>query len=131
MPAISKREPRDTDLIEGNSILGEATYAGSGYARTHFSEIIDRSKKDGEKTLITEHNKPAAAVVSVKDFRILKLLDSLGISDKIGDLTYKEITPENIVSELGNVLSSSEVTPDIDNSGREESNVQYSEAKFD
>lgn len=123
MPALSKHTPKDNDLIEGTWKLGEATYAGSGYARTHFAEIIDRSKNSGEKTLITEHNKPAAAIVTVQDFRIVKLIEALGLAKDVGELTYQDFDKEDVLNRLGELLAM-HGAGEGDVKGSEQANVQ-------
>lgn len=94
MPIVQfdSEEEIDSDLIESNgSALGEATYAAANDVRRQFSKFVDRSKKDGKKTLVTEHRKPAAALVPVNQYRILKMLDQAGYTEKLSELTYQDI----------------------------------------
>ena len=94
MPTI-KFEDENTDdsdlLASGETPLGEANYAASNSVRKEFSKFIDRSKRDGERTLITEHNKPSAAIVPVSEYRILKMLDKAGFTELLANITMKSV----------------------------------------
>jgi antitoxin (DNA-binding transcriptional repressor) of toxin-antitoxin stability system len=107
VPAIAKapRDVRDADLIDGTaSLLGESTHAPVNYVRMHFASIIDHAKTDKEKILVTEHKRPAAAVVPVGEFRILKLLDQIGVTSDLSQLTYKDINIEDAIKELTRII---------------------------
>jgi prevent-host-death family protein len=107
VPAIkAPREVRDTDLIDGTaSLLGESLHAPANYVRTHFASIIDHAKTDREKIIVTEHMKPAAAVIPVSEFRILKLLDQIGVTADLSNLTYKDIDINQAMKELSRIIN--------------------------
>jgi len=102
MPALKEelQESKDTDLIKGSKLLGEADYAAVNSVRSNFAKIIDLSNNDGKKILITEHKKPAAAVVPVSEFRILMLLEKVGMTENLKKLTYEDISPDEALKKL-------------------------------
>lgn len=108
MPAIkmASREDRDQDLISGGSqLVDEANYATVSHVRTHFADVIDASRRAGAKTLITERSKPAAAVVPVVEFRILQLFEKAGLIERLSELTYKDISVDQALAEIGEILT--------------------------
>lgn len=110
MPAIAdaRKVTRDTDLIDGTAkLLGESYHAPANYVRTHFAWIIDHAKTGKEKIIVTEHMKPAAAVVPVSEFRILKLFDQLGVTTDLSDLTYQNIEIGEALKQLKKILNKS------------------------
>lgn len=108
MPAIrsTKKDARDHDLMNGTAptLVGEADYAAANYVRTNFASVVGLSRNEKAKILITEHNYPAAAVVPVSQYRILKFLDSIGITDALSDITYTEVSFEDAIQELSKII---------------------------
>jgi PHD/YefM family antitoxin component YafN of YafNO toxin-antitoxin module len=95
----------DDDLLKGdNLLLGETRYAPINEFRSKMAFYVDLMKRENEKILITEHKKPTAAVVQVKEFRILKLLDQAGVSERLSSLTYSDITPEDALKQISRIL---------------------------
>jgi prevent-host-death family protein len=91
---------RDADLIEGSSPLGEARYAAANYVRSNFAKVVALARNGEEKIVITEHSKPACAVVPITQYRILTLLERAGLTSEISELTYKSIPIDEMISEL-------------------------------
>lgn len=95
----------DDDLISGdNLLLGETRYAPIHEFRSKMAFYVDLMKRENEKILITEHRKPTAAVVPVKEFRILKLLDQAGVSERLSSLTYSDVAPEDALNQLSRIF---------------------------
>jgi prevent-host-death family protein len=93
-------------LIDGSAgLLGDSIHAPANYVRTHFASIIDHAKTDKEKIIVTEHKKPAAAVIPVSEFRILKLLDQIGVTADLSSLTYRDIDINEAIEELARIIS--------------------------
>ncbi len=53
----------------------EATEISASSARQNFSKIIDAVRVAGERILVTQHGRPAAAVIGVEDLELLQLLE--------------------------------------------------------
>ena len=53
----------------------EATKISASSARQNFSKIIDAVRVAGERILVTQHGRPAAAVIAVEDLELLQLLE--------------------------------------------------------
>jgi len=53
----------------------EATEISASSARQNFSKIIDAVRVAGERILVTQHGRPAAAVIAVEDLELLQLLE--------------------------------------------------------
>ncbi len=53
----------------------EATEISASSARQNFSKIIDAVRVSGERILVTQHGRPAAAVIGVEDLELLQLLE--------------------------------------------------------
>ena len=102
MPELNFRPgpSRDSDLIEGSSPLGEARYAAANYVRSNFAKVVALARNGEEKIVITEHSKPACAVVPITQYRILTLLERAGLTNELSELTYKSISIEEMISEL-------------------------------
>lgn len=60
----------------------EATEISASSARQNFSKIIDAVRVAGERILVTQHGRPAAAVIGVDDLELLQLLeDRMDVAD--------------------------------------------------
>lgn len=55
---------------EGRKALG-LTEIGAEEARVCFGDLLDRAGFKGERIIITRHNKPVVALVSIEDVRLL------------------------------------------------------------
>ncbi|MCY3757677.1 MAG: type II toxin-antitoxin system Phd/YefM family antitoxin [Acidobacteria bacterium] len=53
----------------------EATEISASSARQNFSKIIDAVRVAGKRILVTQHGRPAAAVIGVEDLELLQLLE--------------------------------------------------------
>ena len=53
----------------------EATEISASSVRQNFSKIIDVVRVEGERILVTQHGRPVAAVIDVKDLELLQLLE--------------------------------------------------------
>lgn len=53
----------------------EATEISASSARQNFSKIIDAVRVAGERILVTQHGRPAAAVIGVEDLELLQLIE--------------------------------------------------------
>lgn len=53
----------------------EATEISASSARQNFSKVIDAVRVAGERILVTQHGRPAAAVIGVEDLELLQLLE--------------------------------------------------------
>ena len=53
----------------------EATEISASLVRQNLSKIIDRVRVEGERILVTQHGRPVAAVIDVKDLELLQLLE--------------------------------------------------------
>ncbi len=53
----------------------EATEISVSSARRKFSKIIDAVRVAGERILVTQHGRPAAAVIGVEDLELLQRLE--------------------------------------------------------
>ena len=54
-------------------------------ARANFMEVISRVRFGRERLVITNKGKPAAALVTMEDLRILQLLDDVDIKETLND----------------------------------------------
>lgn len=88
---IQEVEAKDTDLVSPRGPLGDAHYAAATDVRQKFAAFANMSRNLGQMTLITERQKPAAALVSVSDYRILRILDAAGYKDKLAELSYEKL----------------------------------------
>ncbi len=53
----------------------EAAEISASSARQNFSKIIDAVRVAGERILVTQHGRPAAAIIGVEDLELLQLLE--------------------------------------------------------
>lgn len=53
----------------------EATEISASTARQSFSKVIDAVRVDGERILVTQHGRPAAALIGVEDLALLQRLE--------------------------------------------------------
>lgn len=116
MPAFEprNRNERDADLINGSTrLLGEAEYAPANYVRSNFSSVIDNARVSNAKIVITEHRRPAAAVVPVNEFRILRLLEVLGVTESISELTYTDVSIAEAIAALTTIIKNAESQTDV------------------
>ena len=79
-------EKRDAD------ILGVHTEVQSKKARANFSKMIKAARYENESVVITEHGEPAAALVPIKDLKVLDALDNLGLLNRVRGRTFKDLT---------------------------------------
>jgi prevent-host-death family protein len=102
MPELTDElhQGKNSDLIKGSKLLGEADYAAVNSVRSNFAKIVDMSNNEGKKILITDHKKPAAAVVPVSEFRILMLLEKVGMTQQLTELTYEDISVDEALEAL-------------------------------
>ncbi|MBZ9753132.1 type II toxin-antitoxin system Phd/YefM family antitoxin [Deinococcus sp. HMF7604] len=80
-PLPKERSGRACDPTRPESAEAEAqlTVFPASEARANFMEVISRVRFGRERLVITNKGKPAAAMVTMEDLRILQLLDDVDI----------------------------------------------------
>ena len=88
MPKLNEADlaSRDADLLEDHFFIN------SREARSNFSRIIDLARVENNKVIITDRGDPAAAVVPIKDVRLLDLIEKIGFTKKLEDHGYKDFS---------------------------------------
>jgi prevent-host-death family protein len=59
----------------------EIQYINARLARVKFRDFIDQARLEEKRTVVTEHGRPAAALVPLKDLQVLKAIDDRRKSD--------------------------------------------------
>lgn len=55
-------------------------------ARQNFSKMISSARSDDQRIVITSHNVPTAAVMTMKDFYFVRALEKCSGAEKVADL---------------------------------------------
>lgn len=100
-------EKRDVDLLDHHTDIAARD------ARANFSRVIKAARYDDEKIVITDHGEPAAALVPIKDLRVLDLLDNLGLLNTIRERRFEEVTLGDLQKIIEGELVSSDDTEDV------------------
>lgn len=69
-------------------------------ARENFSRVLDVARVRRDRVVITDHDTPAAAVVPLRDLRVLDWLRSLELTDKTAELAYRNASKDQFIAEL-------------------------------
>lgn len=85
MPTTSKQRSRDPTATDALSteIEGTSTVFPASEVRANFTAVIARVRLKRERLVITNKGKPAAALVTMEDLRLLQLLDDMDIKEKL------------------------------------------------
>lgn len=66
----------------GADLLDRHLHAGAREARANWSAVVNTARF-GQPVIVTEHGVPAAAFISIRQLRILDMIDKAGLRDKI------------------------------------------------
>lgn len=77
------RDPTTTTSALSTEIEGTSTVFPASTARANFMDVIARVRHGRERLVITNKGKPAAALVTMEDLRLLQLLDDMDIKEKL------------------------------------------------
>jgi len=81
---------RDPTPSESASAEAQPQVFPASEARANFMEVISRVRYGRERLVITNKGKPAAAIVTMEDLKLLQLLDDADIREKIHDKLREE-----------------------------------------
>lgn len=91
---LNIEKKRNADILETHS------YVNARSARSNFSRLVNTARIDKERVIITEHGEPAAAIVPIKDVRLLDKIPNLDWIDNISDAEFNELDRSKIKSLL-------------------------------
>lgn len=80
---VSETRDADVDILEAHQ------HVNAREARTHFKDFIAEAQYKKNRTIVTEHGRPAAALVTIEDLRILERLRKTGVA-RLSDLDRYE-----------------------------------------
>lgn len=86
---------RNEDVLETNPSVNART------ARSNFSRLVDTARIDHERVVITEHGEPAAAIIPIRDLRVLEQLPDLNWVNTISDAEIRELDVQKLKELLG------------------------------
>ena len=84
--------------------MEDHSYVNARIARSNFSRLINTARIENERVVITDHGEPAAAVIPIRDLRLLDLLYQMRWIDHISDKSFKDMSLEEF-KEFNKILS--------------------------
>lgn len=93
---VLKKRARDPTTTATTSINAQEPVFPASEARANFMEVINRVRFGRERLVVTNKGKPAAALVSMEDLALLRLLDDVDIKEKLHGRIKEESTAESI-----------------------------------
>ncbi|MDJ0824839.1 MAG: type II toxin-antitoxin system Phd/YefM family antitoxin [Rhodobacter sp.] len=86
----------DIETRRNDDVLEKHPYVNARAARSNFSRLVDSARVDKERVIITAHGEPAAAIVPIRDIRILEQIADLEWVNKISDADFRELDLETM-----------------------------------